>query len=113
MDGILYKGRMNSKDRARPLTDTEKELAGEEHQAFLGTPDPCPAFAGHCEAQCDAGGAQSRQHPRLGAPHTATHKHGILLYARHCTGTACDKGCWGGVLDGLPKEECWVVMGEL
>lgn len=75
---------MNSKDRARPLTDTEKELAGEEHQAFLGTPDPCPAFAGHCEAQCDAGGAQSRQHPRLGVPHTATRKHGILLYASYC-----------------------------
>ncbi|KAM9057067.1 LOW QUALITY PROTEIN: uncharacterized protein C16orf96 homolog [Megaptera novaeangliae] len=27
VDGILYKGRMNSKDRVRPLTDAEKELA--------------------------------------------------------------------------------------
>ena len=62
VDGILYKGRMNSKDRVRPLTGAEKELAGEERQAFLGTPAPCPAFAGHCEAQCGAGGAQSRQH---------------------------------------------------
>uniref|UniRef100_A0A8C0DJ91 Uncharacterized protein n=1 Tax=Balaenoptera musculus TaxID=9771 RepID=A0A8C0DJ91_BALMU len=43
-DGILYKGRMNSKDRVRPLTGAEKELAGEERQAFLGTPAPCRAF---------------------------------------------------------------------
>ena len=38
VDGILYKGRMNTQDGARPLASVEKELAGERRQAFLGTP---------------------------------------------------------------------------
>lgn len=48
MDGILYKGRMNNQDGARPLTGVE-ELAGEGRQAFLGTAARCPGFTGQCE----------------------------------------------------------------
>uniref|UniRef100_A0A8C6D0K1 DUF4795 domain-containing protein n=1 Tax=Moschus moschiferus TaxID=68415 RepID=A0A8C6D0K1_MOSMO len=39
VDGILYKGRMTSKDKVRPLTSAEKELAGEKPSA-LGRKHP-------------------------------------------------------------------------
>lgn len=54
VDGILYKGRMENQEGARPLTSVEKELAGEGRQAFLGTPAWCPGFAGQHE-QMQAG----------------------------------------------------------
>lgn len=46
VDGILYKGRMTSKDKMRPLTSAEKELAGEECQpAWAPLPGVCLCWA--------------------------------------------------------------------
>lgn len=46
VDGILYKGRMTGKDRARPLTGAEKEVAGEErHPAWAPCPGSCLGWA--------------------------------------------------------------------
>lgn len=46
VDGILYKGRMTSKDKTWPLTSAEKELAGEERQpAWAPLPGVCVCWA--------------------------------------------------------------------
>lgn len=58
VDGILYKGRMTNRGGVQPPTSMEKELPGEEHHAFLGTPALGPGFAGQHEGM-GGGRAQS------------------------------------------------------
>ncbi|VTJ62131.1 Hypothetical predicted protein [Marmota monax] len=49
VDGILYKGRMNTQFGAQPLTTAEKELAGERRRVL---PPNTPAQVSLCQAGC-------------------------------------------------------------
>lgn len=77
VDGVLYKGRMTNQRGVQPPTSME-ELAGEEHQAFLGTPALGPGFAGQHEGM-GGGRARAGTIPDWGSSHSHLQKWGPAL----------------------------------
>lgn len=115
VDGILYKGRMNNQDRARPLTSVE-ELAG-ERQAFLGTTAWCPGFTGQCEGMqagptagtiSDWGGSSHSHLQKMGSYYMP----GTVPGARETEGSK-NMSCSPGVSTGVGEADCkQITKGE-